>query len=302
MMEPTDAEMRPFVTQPIERSDVETVLSAVKSCAEVLPLAENFVAQLWSASNLCALPYYVGASSILSHRGKMLGLRHTVRARVEQVTNPETKREAVRVAEGSISQAWPSEDAIKDEAVLIAGGVHEAISELMRAALVLTWSAFEVLATDLFAALLNAQPQLIMSLNRDEPARRLFGVKAISIEELGSYGFDVSCRLGDLLVERRSLGGIEVVKAAFFALCANTSLRAALGRRELVVLNQQRNLIAHRRGIVDERFARLTSGSHRIGDQLSITGEDVQAAVLVVRDAGAELLEAAKMISDGSNA
>lgn len=54
-----------------------------------------------------------------------------------------------------------------------------AVSELLRQATVLAWSSLEVLAQDLFVSAVNASPDLVLELNGDEQARRLFSLRDV---------------------------------------------------------------------------------------------------------------------------
>lgn len=74
---------------------------------------------------------------------------------------------------------------------------------------------------------------------------------------------------------------------------SDQELMKALGNRELWILNQRRNLIVHRRAIVDEQYLANTGESLQAGQEIVITPQDLDRYLSVTRDAGIELIRAA---------
>ncbi len=174
---------------------------------------------------------------------------------------------------------------------------RSAAEELLREGLVLAWSAFEVLASDLFALVLNSRPGLVRNLNSDENAKRLFGMKALPLELLEEKAFDVSRAMGDLVLSQHAVDNVPSMKAAYFALCPDDqSLREKLGQRELFFLNQKRNLIVHRRGIVDAEYKRRVQDETPLGDKLRVAASEVETTISLVRDSGVALLESSARV------
>jgi hypothetical protein len=62
---------------------------------------------------------------------------------------------------------------------------------------------------------------------------------------------------------------------------------------DLYLLNKRRNLIVHRRSIVDIQYKNSTSDSLNVGDELYIKPDDLDRYLAVVRDAGKELIDSA---------
>ena len=172
-------------------------------------------------------------------------------------------------------------------------------AELLRQGTVLTWSALEVLAQDLFVAVLNARPALTVSLIKAETARRYFSFRELSIEVLAEVGFNVSDKMGEMFARERSIDNVAGMKAAFLSIAPDCPrLRDALAERELWTLNQRRNLIVHRRGLVDAVYIANTGDVTPVGSQLRISPTDLERYIVLVSNTGIELLAACTSLLD----
>jgi hypothetical protein len=152
-----------------------------------------------------------------------------------------------------------------------------AANELILQGLVLCWGAFEVLARDSFAAHLNVNPARTLALLDDPVAKRRFELSKVSLETLAAHNFDLSARMGTLLAEQQDLSDAYSVKAVFQALFpTNDELRDALNDPDLRLLSLRRNLIVHRRGIIDEKYATSTNCAQQVGQRLKITPYELE--------------------------
>lgn len=177
-------------------------------------------------------------------------------------------------------------------AVHQAGTVSSAVSELHGQGVVLMWSAFEVLARDLFVYSLNCKPDLASRILGDETTKRLFQLKGLDFETLAQYSFDVSHAMGEILIQAHDLGSLTAMKACFTALFPDVpTLRACLSDHELWLLAQRRHLIVHRRGIVDNRYLESTGEKLMPGSQISVSPSDIERGLDIVCSAGIELLK-----------
>lgn len=166
-----------------------------------------------------------------------------------------------------------------------------AARELTRQGVVLVWGAFEVLARDLFTELLNRHPARVEALLANPSNRKRFGIEKLDWGTLSSFGFDLSKNLGTVLAQRADLDDIPTIKDAYGALFPEVSdLAWKLADRRLWLLFQRRNLIVHRRGMVDQQYNEKTGETLRLGDQLWPTPEDVEAYFEAVTVAGAAML------------
>lgn len=111
---------------------------------------------------------------------------------------------------------------------------------------------------------------------------------------LAQYRFDVSQRMGEVLAQRRSIDSVQVMKVVYRVIApSDQELMKALGNRELWILSQRRNLIVHRRAIVDEQYLANTGESLQPGQEIVITPQDLDRYLSVTRDAGIQLIGAA---------
>jgi hypothetical protein len=164
-----------------------------------------------------------------------------------------------------------------------------AARELTRQGVVLVWSAVEVLARDCFIYLLNRYPALAERLLSEQSNRKRFSVERVDWQTLASYGYDLSRNLGAFLISKADLTNVSAIRDAYGALFpAATNLGEKLRDRRLWALCQKRNLIVHRRGIVDQQYLTSTGDTLPIGTDLWVSPHEVE-----------DLLDAALQIGTG---
>ena len=174
-----------------------------------------------------------------------------------------------------------------------------AARELARQGIVLTWSAFEVFARDLFVDLLNERPALVERLLSQVASRKRFTVDKIDWQTLSTYNFDLSRSLGVLLSQRSDLDDIQTIRDAYNALYPSaTALNQALANEDLWHLFQRRNLIVHRRGIVDRHYIEKTGSLLAIGAHFWATPDDIEMHIESVITAATALVS--EVANDGS--
>lgn len=167
-----------------------------------------------------------------------------------------------------------------------------AARELTRQGVVLVWSAVEVLARDCFIYLLNRHPALAEKLLSEQANRKRFSVERIDWQTLASYGYDMSQSLGSLLISKADLTNVPAIRDAYGALFpAATELGKELGDRRLWALCQKRNLIVHRRGIVDQQYLSCTEDTLPIGADLWVSPHEVEDLLNVALQIGTELIK-----------
>jgi len=106
----------------------------------------------------------------------------------------------------------------------------------------------------------------------DPAAKRRFELSKVSLETLAAHNFDLSARMGTLLAEQQDLSDAYSIKAVFQALFpTNDELRDALNDPDLRLVSLKRNLIVHRRGIIDEKYATSTKCCQQVGQRLRVT-------------------------------
>lgn len=167
-----------------------------------------------------------------------------------------------------------------------------AARELTRQGVVLVWSAVEVLARDCFIYLLNRHPALAEQLLSEQANRKRFSVERIDWQTLASYGYDLSQNLGVFLISKADLANVQAIRDAYGALFpAAADLGKKLADRRLWTLCQKRNLIVHRRGIVDHQYLASTGDTLPIGADLWVSPHEVEDLLDAALQIGKELIK-----------
>lgn len=166
-----------------------------------------------------------------------------------------------------------------------------AARELTRQGVVLVWSAVEVLARDSFVFLLNRRPILAEQLLAEQANRKRFSVDRIDWQTLASYGYDLSENLGTFLISKADLTSVPAIRDAYGALFPTaTELRNKLADRRLWELCQKRNLIVHRRGIVDQQYLANTGDTLSLNADLWIRPSEVEDLLEAGLHIGTEII------------
>jgi hypothetical protein len=164
--------------------------------------------------------------------------------------------------------------------------------EILRQSEVLVWGALEVFANDFFVVLLNTTPSLTGPLLKDERTKKRFQLKD-SLSILEDFQFDMSQHMGDMLVGLHKLDDVETIRAIFDVLFPeHAPLRELLQREELWKLFQRRNLILHRRGVVDSRYLKNTGDNLQLESELTVTPDQLEVDLGLVRDISIQFLQA----------
>lgn len=166
-----------------------------------------------------------------------------------------------------------------------------AARELTRQGVVLVWSAVEVLARDSFVFLLNRRPILAEQLLAEQANRKRFSVDRIDWQTLAEYGYDLSENLGTFLISKADLTSVPAIRDAYGALFPTaTELGRKLADRRLWDLCQKRNLIVHRRGIVDQQYLANTGDTLSLGADLWIRPSEVEDLLEAGLHIGTEII------------
>lgn len=166
-----------------------------------------------------------------------------------------------------------------------------AARELTRQGVVLVWSALEVLARDSFVFLLNRHSILAEQLLAEQTNRKRFSVDRIDWQTLAGYGYDLSENLGTFLISKADLTSVPAIRDVYGALFPKaTELGRKLADRRLWNLCQKRNLIVHRRGIVDQQYLTSTGDSLPLGSDLSVPPSEIEDLLEAGLDIGTEII------------
>ncbi len=165
--------------------------------------------------------------------------------------------------------------------------------ELLRQSTVLLWGAFEVCCKDVIAALLNARPELLLAVQADPRTRKQADPKSIDIDMLSAHGFNLSQCMGDWYTENSGTWSLQLVRDTLSVVCPHdAALHEALAHPALWQLSNDRHLIVHRSGVVDEKYRRQTGSQVPIGERIIVLPADLRAAAERVSSSGAIVLGA----------
>ena len=138
--------------------------------------------------------------------------------------------------------------------------------------------------------MLNRDPVKVRVLISHPTTRKRFEAERLPLDTLVEYGFDLSSRLGTVLVAQQEFSDLPTIKAVFAVLFpGNTALTQALNERDLWTLYQRRHLIVHRRGVMDRDYVDATGEAHEIGARLAVTPREFETAAGAVVAAGTEV-------------
>jgi hypothetical protein len=297
------ADDRNFVLQrvflPLDQIGVVEPLTVIETLGvdSLRPIADAFRRNVMAVVSTATVPFQLTAVGVQNLRWQQLAAAELIRARtlIDQGTpEEEARRIALDKAQAQLSM---ESDLLGDRTLESLGRAltkpefTDGASELLRQCSVLSWSALEVLAQDTFVELLNTKPSLTMRLCADEATKKLFQLKAVGIETLVEHEFDLSHRMGHILIRLRAIDSIPMMRSTFSALLPNAEkLREAFADTTLWTLNQRRNLIVHKRGVIDQEYLDRTGEDLGLGSQLVIMVPDLEEYLRAVIVVGSELL------------
>jgi len=164
--------------------------------------------------------------------------------------------------------------------------------ELTRQGVLLLWSAFEVLCRDLFIQLLNDSPNRIVDLFKSEKLKKKITAEKFDFLSLADYSYNLSSSMGDMLIRRVDMHNIGIICETFNCLFPNNqSLSTALADSRLEKLFHMRNLIIHRRGVVDAHYLKFTNDDTPIGAELIVQPAVLESLLEAVTNAVVAIIE-----------
>jgi len=292
--------------------NIQEVLTPVRAAGQRAPaaeaeIAEAFCKNLQSIVSMTGLPYILAVTAAHLRRQELLRYSDKLTAALRESGDDAgaTSAEQTRIDPDSVEYG----DAVNWEACAFLLGLakeaelRESVAQLHYQATVLIWGALEHASRDLFKVYLNRTPAAYVLLLQNPETKKRFDLPRISLEQVADFDFDLSSRLGDLLLRQNDLADLTAIKAAFLSLFANdATLREALSAPELWKLFQRRNLIVHRQGRVDERYRSATGDHQPLGAMLVLSPDDLTRYLKHVSSAVEHLLLAAAAPISQSNA
>lgn len=279
------------------------VTEAVPTAREA---AKIFVANLESASMVAGIPYTFADSSVLMRRHNQIMISEEIRAlkgtKPNQPISVLQRVEAHRIANERFNEELEDEEKVKKfdgqirndlYVIMQRNDVDRASHELLLETVVMVWGSFEVFVADFVRSHLNAYPAIATRLITDPNTKASFDMKSIGIDDLAANQFNVANAMGNILVSKRRLDGIEVIRSVLKVMFPHhKEMNANISKSELYKLSQRRHLIVHRRGSVDAGYLHKTGDDYQVGDTLKLTSEYIYQVIHLVRDVGISILDA----------
>ncbi|HEX5424631.1 MAG TPA: hypothetical protein VFW94_13875 [Candidatus Acidoferrales bacterium] len=166
----------------------------------------------------------------------------------------------------------------------------------------LAWTAFEVLASDLWVAAVNLQPNPLAVRFSQSLQDKAQG-KSVTVSSLAAYGdhdFNLSNLMGEVLRDKADFASLQTTRAAYERTFGTDV--PAFTSPNLRLLELVRNLILHKAGIVDSVFLKaLRDKAIKVshpdlstlegGQQLPITRSLAAALIDSAVDSGIAIME-----------
>ncbi|NOT19474.1 MAG: hypothetical protein HOP24_04250 [Sideroxydans sp.] len=291
---------------------LEQEAKAIRDCLPLLPdsfrgIAETFTDRLSATIQTTAAPFLLANQAAHDKQYQRFSMAERIRAgSIEKEPNESEDELEVRrnqaaqiIANSKMDTFCKSEEGI-DSLVAETSRfllhlnntpvIQSVAREILLQGTVATWSALEMLVSDELTLLLDNRPDLVAKLLSDPIAKRKFELPKLNVDDLALRGFDLSKQMGHLLFEERDLSSLPTLKCACEALIDAASLREKLAAPSAWHLNQNRHLIVHRRGIVDEEYLRKTGAKLSVGDQLVVSPDAFEELLLHALSIGSEFL------------
>jgi len=297
-----------FFFLPIDENKyfLELDKTITKLDSPYLDIAKVFRHNLKSLVDTLSVPFSLGLSGVQSSQFQRLHLATRFRANADDIRTgkgTKTSEETVlKNAYKAMDEFIVSKEGLKRmkedtsaflKVIYNKADVKIGVSELHRQGIGLLWGSFEVFARDLFASILNARPELARRLMNDSKTKHYFNIKSITFDDFEIYGFNLSQNMGNLLLSLYDLGDVSAIKNIYRVLFSKRkTLQKMLAADDLWLLYQKRNLIVHRRSIVDSQYIEKTGEGLKIGSELSVSPSSIDSYLILIRDLGREFLRA----------
>ncbi|WP_143595017.1 hypothetical protein [Thioclava sp. DLFJ4-1] len=253
--------------------------------------------------NLAHIPFTLARASVWRQRFTSLFAAEKIRSLNKVELGGDLTDELVREAEISaiarLSQEWLEPEKRNDFSGLIVKELLSAaedkdyesgISELLRQLCIMVWTAFEVLASDVIRLTLNERPHLVMRLAESKEFKNHFSGGAL-LDGLSNLDFDMSKSIGDYFVSQVNLDSLPKIRSVISRIFDDGAMDQGLKNPQIYNLNAKRNLIVHRRGVIDEKYKAATSSSQAVGEKLVLDANMISSDLELVISLANTLLD-----------
>ncbi|MFY1708380.1 hypothetical protein [Tritonibacter scottomollicae] len=266
--------------------------SAIEGLGSVLSAATLPLALTHDAVSSSLLQRFDSAAQIRNLKNFSAGEKPTAESQIAAYRS--AKKQAQDFSSSEKGRAKIRDDIIDILAShLYTDALQIAAEQLLAQTVIGTWTVFETFVRSIATDWVNAVPASASSILNAKELKDDIGKQPISFDTLSSHGFDLSKKMGNALFDGKRLDRFRVMKGVLKALFGTAEVQRSLGHG-LHLLNQERNLLVHNRGVVDADFKEMTGSESPIGEKLSIEADSVEASLLAVRTAIVAVLSAAE--------
>lgn len=252
-----------------------------------------------AAIAVASIPFTMARDAAESLRFQSLHTSERIRSRkLDDVSEVEREQIAINKALEKMRAESSDAEVVKSHAKGISQRLNallttlgEGVAQLNSETLVMLWGAFEVFATDVIRKRLNLRPDEAIRLASEKPTKKRINIKSVPLEVLADFEFDLRERMGDLTLDNANLSSLETMKDILSVLFpSNEGLRQAMGAVEMRQLWKRRNLVAHRRGVVDRSYLAAAVDKLSLGDQLVVGRAEIETSLNAVLRASQAIL------------
>tara|TARA_Y100000052_G_scaffold19477_1_gene19209 strand:+ start:527 stop:1420 length:894 start_codon:yes stop_codon:yes gene_type:complete len=169
--------------------------------------------------------------------------------------------------------------------------VKESNLASLRQSIVIIWSAVESLVRDLIRYKLNSDFKLADNFFQSNETAPYWKKNHITYELLLEYDFNISENLGDIAFQLNSCNGLNTILTVCRFVFGNDHLSVRLLKDDdFYSLYKLRNLIAHKNGYVDEKYAQEVSGDFKVGERIEILPKDFSKCFLTAKEFASSLI------------
>lgn len=163
---------------------------------------------------------------------------------------------------------------------------------MLRQSCVMLWSACESLLRECFRLFINLHPSCATEIFSADETKKIWSSRDFSLELIEGAGFDLKNCMGDLLLEINPMINLRAIKAGFSVLSRqNEGVEKALKAQSTYDLFALRNLVAHRNGIVDEKFASESRFLSAVGEKVALSPADFEEMYLAAKSIALSVYE-----------
>lgn len=219
------------------------------------------------------------ASNKIYDRNKMLAYADSLRGGYsddsKRISKDAAERTKIEIENGGFENFSILDTVIKTLNELERDKVIELSNKsTLRQSIVIIWSAIESLIRDTIKFKLNSEKELAILFFESSETAPYWHKKQITFEHIKSYGLDLSNRLGDVALEINSCSNLSSMKVAMsFVFGKNSSSFQNLKSNDFFKLYKLRNVIAHRNGMVDEKYKSEVECLEDVGQAVNVTPE-----------------------------